>query len=95
MSEIEDIKKEINLIKERKKKVEEVLRRVGLWDFRNHYPHQLSGGMKQRTSLAYSQLTQNFCLWMNLFLLWIFKQGISCKNFYLRYGKNSTKPLFM
>lgn len=37
---------------ERNKKVEEVLRRVGLWDFRKHYPHQLSGGMKQRTSIA-------------------------------------------
>lgn len=37
---------------QRNKKVEEVLRRVGLWDFRNHYPHQLSGGMKQRTSIA-------------------------------------------
>ena len=33
-------------------KVEDTLRRVGLWEFRNHFPHQLSGGMKQRTSIA-------------------------------------------
>ncbi len=33
-------------------KVEDTLKRVGLWDFRNHYPHQLSGGMKQRTAIA-------------------------------------------
>ncbi len=35
-----------------KVKVEDTLRRVGLFEFRNHYPHQLSGGMKQRTSIA-------------------------------------------
>jgi len=36
----------------RNAKVEDTLRRVGLWEFRNHFPHQLSGGMKQRTSIA-------------------------------------------
>ena len=30
----------------------DILKRVGLSDFANHYPHQLSGGMKQRTSIA-------------------------------------------
>lgn len=34
------------------KKVSDILERVGLADFANHYPHQLSGGMKQRTSIA-------------------------------------------
>ncbi|MEU5552825.1 ABC transporter ATP-binding protein [Micromonospora sp. NPDC047793] len=29
-----------------------VLRRVGLAGFENHYPHQISGGMQQRTALA-------------------------------------------
>lgn len=29
-----------------------VLRRVGLGGFENHFPHQISGGMQQRTALA-------------------------------------------
>ncbi len=33
-------------------KAEEWLRRVGLGGFGNRYPHQLSGGMRKRTSLA-------------------------------------------
>src|SRR5690606_6148919 len=32
--------------------VERVLRIVGLWDYRDSYPHQLSGGMRQRVALA-------------------------------------------
>ena len=37
---------------ERLGRAEEALEAVGLTEFRNHYPHQLSGGMKQRASLA-------------------------------------------
>jgi NitT/TauT family transport system ATP-binding protein len=37
---------------DRQGRAEEALEAVGLSDFRNHYPHQLSGGMKQRASLA-------------------------------------------
>ena len=28
------------------------MKRVGLSDFENHYPHELSGGMQQRAGLA-------------------------------------------
>ena len=36
------------------KKVESLIKLVGLGDFKNLYPHQLSGGMKQRAALARS-----------------------------------------
>lgn len=38
--------------KERKKRVEEVLDRVGLSDKMYHYPNQLSGGQQQRVAIA-------------------------------------------
>lgn len=38
--------------KERKEIVAEYLRLVGLTSFANQYPHQLSGGMKQRIAIA-------------------------------------------
>jgi ABC-type nitrate/sulfonate/bicarbonate transport system ATPase subunit len=37
---------------ERKERVQRVLEKVGLGGFENYYPHQLSGGMKQRASIA-------------------------------------------
>src|SRR5262249_44267357 len=37
---------------ERQRRAEEAIEAVGLKDFANNYPHQLSGGMKQRASLA-------------------------------------------
>ncbi|WP_010272770.1 ABC transporter ATP-binding protein [Paenibacillus senegalensis] len=39
-------------VKERKKRVNEVLDKVGLDGFQSYYPQQLSGGMKQRASIA-------------------------------------------
>jgi NitT/TauT family transport system ATP-binding protein len=38
--------------KERREQVREILYTVGLGDFQNHYPAQLSGGMQQRVSIA-------------------------------------------
>ena len=37
---------------ERKEKADELIRRVNLCEFANYYPGQLSGGMKQRVSIA-------------------------------------------
>jgi NitT/TauT family transport system ATP-binding protein len=37
---------------EREKTVERLIAMVGLSQFRNHYPNELSGGMKQRVALA-------------------------------------------
>lgn len=33
-------------------RVERMLKRVGLWAFKDHYPAQLSGGMRQRAAIA-------------------------------------------
>lgn len=40
--------------KEAYKKADEILKAVGLQDARNKFPHELSGGMKQRLSIAQS-----------------------------------------
>jgi len=37
---------------QRRAKAEPLIELVGLSQFRNHYPHELSGGMRQRVSLA-------------------------------------------
>jgi ABC-type nitrate/sulfonate/bicarbonate transport system ATPase subunit len=37
---------------DRAKTARDYLKRVGLGDFENHYPHELSGGMQQRAGLA-------------------------------------------
>ena len=37
---------------ERKKRAHDLLQTLGLSDFASHYPHQLSGGMRQRVALA-------------------------------------------
>ncbi|HEY3423943.1 MAG TPA: ABC transporter ATP-binding protein [Negativicutes bacterium] len=46
------------LLKERKKDVEAFLELVGLKDFANVFPHQLSGGMAQRAALARALVNQ-------------------------------------
>jgi acetoin utilization transport system ATP-binding protein len=39
-------------VPERKKRTEEMLKRVGLGSFQTHYPGELSGGQQQRVSIA-------------------------------------------
>jgi NitT/TauT family transport system ATP-binding protein len=43
--------------KDREARVEEVLEELGLLAFRERYPHELSGGMKQRVGLARAFIT--------------------------------------
>lgn len=40
-----------NINEENIQRVEKMLKDYGLWDFRNYYPKQLSGGMRQRVAL--------------------------------------------
>jgi NitT/TauT family transport system ATP-binding protein len=50
---------------ERDRRVEEALRLVGLTKFRRHFPHQLSGGMKQRAAIARAFVTNPAVLLMD------------------------------
>lgn len=43
------IKKQLNEVN--RNKLIELLKKYNLWEFRNHYPDQLSGGMRQRVAL--------------------------------------------
>lgn len=51
--------------KERADRTEEYLTKVGLIQFANHYPYQLSGGMKQRVALARALATDPEILLMD------------------------------
>ena len=40
-----------SLSEQKRQEISELLKKYGLWEFRNHYPNQLSGGMRQRAAL--------------------------------------------
>ena len=42
---------EIKRIKIDEKEIDEILKKYGLFDFKYHYPYELSGGMRQRVAL--------------------------------------------
>jgi NitT/TauT family transport system ATP-binding protein len=50
---------------EAEERVEAALKLVGLTKFRNHYPHQLSGGMRQRSAIARAFVTDPGMLLMD------------------------------
>lgn len=51
--------------RERREEAHQLLRQFGLAEFADHYPHQLSVGMKQRVSLARAFITQPGVLLMD------------------------------
>jgi NitT/TauT family transport system ATP-binding protein len=50
---------------EASERVDDALKLVGLTRFRNHYPHQLSGGMRQRSAIARAFVTDPGMLLMD------------------------------
>jgi len=62
---------------DRENRVLEILKEVGLSDYKDKFPKDLSGGMKQRVSFARTLLTGSE---MNLLVHWTPLQEFQCKN---------------
>lgn len=58
--EIQGVKKSL-----RRQKARELLDVLGLGDFAHHYPHELSGGMRQRAAIARALTTEPQLLYMD------------------------------
>ncbi len=72
----------------KKERTEEMLELVGLTEYRNYYPKQLSISMLQRTVIARVLLhIRNCCLWMNLMGSWIWTCGSAWRTSWSSFGR--------
>ena len=78
--------------KESKERAIEYLESVGLKDFADSYPHELSGGMKQRVAIIRSLINDSKSLLSSVH--WMFRQDTNYKNKFIKFVKNNIRQSF-